>query len=133
MSRNMDYRHIITIEPGKRGGNPCIRGMRITVYDVLDYLAAGMSQEEILNCALLGLFQTGASIGVRPDHQKRVRRILHALNQAQRLQDLSIPGFGLHPLHGKPKRYAVSVNGPWRITFEWIEGEAWRVDLEQYH
>ena len=44
----MDYRHIITIEPGKRGGKPCIRGMRITVYDVLDYLAAGMSQEEIL-------------------------------------------------------------------------------------
>ena len=44
----MDYRHIITMEPGKRGGKPCIRGMRITVYDVLDYLASGMTQEEIL-------------------------------------------------------------------------------------
>ncbi len=44
----MDYRRIITIEPGKRGGKPCIRGMRITVYDVLEYLAAGMTQEEIL-------------------------------------------------------------------------------------
>lgn len=44
----MDYRKIITIEPGKRGGKPCIRGMRITVYDVLEYLAAGMTQEEIL-------------------------------------------------------------------------------------
>jgi len=42
------YQNIITIEPGKRGGKPCIRGMRITVYDVLSYLAAGMSQEEIL-------------------------------------------------------------------------------------
>ncbi|MHB1587432.1 MAG: DUF433 domain-containing protein [Acidiferrobacteraceae bacterium] len=42
------YRDIITIEPGKRGGKPCIRGMRITVYDVLDYLASGMTQEEIL-------------------------------------------------------------------------------------
>jgi toxin HigB-1 len=82
---------------------------------------------------LRDLFQTGASTGVRPDHQKRALRILHALHQAQRLQDLSIPGFGLHPLHGKPKRHAVSVNGPWRITFEWIEGDAWRVDLEQYH
>jgi uncharacterized protein (DUF433 family) len=40
--------NIITLEPGKRGGKPCIRGMRITVYDVLDYLASGMSQEEIL-------------------------------------------------------------------------------------
>ncbi|PSR02134.1 MAG: hypothetical protein BRD50_07635 [Bacteroidetes bacterium SW_11_45_7] len=38
----------ITIEPGKRSGQPCIRGMRITVYDILSYLAAGMSQEEIL-------------------------------------------------------------------------------------
>ncbi|MGB7134566.1 MAG: DUF433 domain-containing protein [Acidobacteriaceae bacterium] len=44
----MDYRKIITIEPGKMGGKPCIRGMRITVYDVLDYLAAGMNEEEIL-------------------------------------------------------------------------------------
>ena len=43
-----NYRDIITIEPGKRGGRPCIRGMRITVYDVLDYLASGMTQEEIL-------------------------------------------------------------------------------------
>lgn len=45
----MDYRKIITIEPGKRGGKPCIRGMRITVYDVLSYLASGMTIEEILD------------------------------------------------------------------------------------
>jgi uncharacterized protein (DUF433 family) len=44
----MSYQDIITIEPGKRGGKPWIRGMRITVYDVLEYLASGMSQEEIL-------------------------------------------------------------------------------------
>ncbi len=44
----MDYRNIITIEPGKRSGKPCIRGMRITVYDVLEYLASGMTHEEIL-------------------------------------------------------------------------------------
>lgn len=45
----MNYRDIITIEPGKRSGKPCIRGMRMTVYDVLDYLAAGMTHEEILD------------------------------------------------------------------------------------
>jgi uncharacterized protein (DUF433 family) len=44
----MDYRDIITIEPGKRGGKPTIRGMRITVQDVLEYLAGGMSEAEIL-------------------------------------------------------------------------------------
>ena len=46
--RYVSYREHITIEPGKCGGRPCIRGMRITVYDVLSYLAAGMSPEEIL-------------------------------------------------------------------------------------
>lgn len=46
---NTDWRKIITIEPDKRAGKPCIRGMRITVYDVLSYLAAGMTVEEILD------------------------------------------------------------------------------------
>ncbi len=45
----VDYTRIITIEPGKRGGKPCIRGLRITVYDVLDYLASGMTPEEIVD------------------------------------------------------------------------------------
>jgi uncharacterized protein (DUF433 family) len=45
----MNYQDIITIEPGKRGGKPCIRGMRITVYDVLEYMASGMSHDEVLN------------------------------------------------------------------------------------
>ena len=45
---SVDYRQIITIEPGKRGGKPCIRGMRITVYDILGYLASGMTAIEII-------------------------------------------------------------------------------------
>ena len=45
---NMDYRHLITIEPDMRSGQPCIRGLRMTVQDVLEYLASGMSVEEIL-------------------------------------------------------------------------------------
>jgi len=44
----MEYADIITMEPGKRNGKPCIRGLRITVYDVLEYLASGMSEAEIL-------------------------------------------------------------------------------------
>lgn len=44
----MDYRNVVTIEPDKMGGKPCIRGLRITVYDVLDYLASGMTEAEIL-------------------------------------------------------------------------------------
>ena len=45
---NVTYQDRITIEPGKRGGRPCIRGLRITVYDVLSYLAAGMTTDEVL-------------------------------------------------------------------------------------
>ena len=45
---SMDYSQIITLEPGKRSGKPCIRSLRITVYDVLEYLASGMTHKEIL-------------------------------------------------------------------------------------
>ena len=45
---NISYQDIITIEPGKRSGKPCIRGLRITVYDILEYFASGMTQDEIL-------------------------------------------------------------------------------------
>jgi uncharacterized protein (DUF433 family) len=48
MENTMDYAKIITIDPGRRSGKACIRGTRITVYDVLDYLAAGMTHEELL-------------------------------------------------------------------------------------
>src|SRR5260221_7996823 len=46
---SMDYSKIITIEPGKRSGKPCIRGLRITVQDILEYLAGGMTEDEILD------------------------------------------------------------------------------------
>jgi uncharacterized protein (DUF433 family) len=46
---DQDLTNIITIEPGQRGGKPCIRGMRITVYDQLEYLASGMTYQEILD------------------------------------------------------------------------------------
>ena len=65
-------------------------------------------------------------------HARCLRR-LEALDQAETLRDLNIPGFNLHELHGLPKRYSIHVNGPWCITFEWEEEEAIRVNLEQYH
>ncbi|HZL34053.1 MAG TPA: DUF433 domain-containing protein [Tepidisphaeraceae bacterium] len=45
----MNLESLITIEPGKRGGKPCVRGLRITVYDVLDYLASGMTEAQIIH------------------------------------------------------------------------------------
>lgn len=67
----MDYRQIITIEAGKRGGRPCIRGMRVTVYDILGWLAAGMSHEEILkDHPELGLEDIQASLAFAADRDQ---------------------------------------------------------------
>lgn len=82
---------------------------------------------------LAELFETGASRTIRPDLVARTLRRLDALHHAKALEDLRLPGFGLHRLKGAPVRHSISVNGPWRLTFEWQDGEAYRVDLEQYH
>ncbi|MGA6973902.1 MAG: type II toxin-antitoxin system RelE/ParE family toxin [Candidatus Binatus sp.] len=79
------------------------------------------------------LFRKGRSRRVAADLQNRALRRLDALERAATPRDLNIPGFDFHPLSGKPQRYSVHVNGPWCITFEWHEGDAWHVDLEQYH
>ncbi len=68
-----------------------------------------------------------------PNLHARCLRRLETLDQAETLRDLNIPGFNFHELHGLPKRYSIHVNGPWCITFEWEDGEAVRVNLEQYH
>lgn len=79
------------------------------------------------------LFETGASRKVREDLHGRALRRLDALESAETLEALKVPGFNFHRLRGRPKRYSLHVNGPWCITFEWDEGEPLRVDLEQYH
>jgi proteic killer suppression protein len=82
---------------------------------------------------LAELFEKGSSRKLRQDLQTRSLRRLEALDQAESLTELNIPGFNFHGLQGVPKRYSIHVNGPWCITFEWEEGNALRVDLEQYH
>ena len=79
------------------------------------------------------LFAVGKSAKVRPDHQKKCIRLLDALQQAIMPEDMNVPGWHFHGLHAKPKRYAVAVNGPWRVTFGFDGQDAIDVDLEQYH
>lgn len=70
----MDYAHLITIEPGKRSGQPCIRGLRITVQDVLEYLASGMSAEDILaDFPDLTAEDIRASLAFAADRERRLR------------------------------------------------------------
>jgi toxin HigB-1 len=82
---------------------------------------------------LAELFERGRSHKIRQDLQSRTLRRLEALDQAESLADLNIPGFNFHGLQGLHERYTIHVNGPWSITFEWEEGDAFKVDLEQYH
>ena len=82
---------------------------------------------------LAELFEVGRSRKVRQDLHARTLRRLDALDQAETLPELNIPGFNFHGLRGKPKRYSIHINGPWCVTFEWVDGDALRVDLEQYH
>lgn len=79
------------------------------------------------------LFEKGSSRKIRPDLQQRALRRLDALDSAEYLEQLNVPGFNFHPLRGRPRRYSLHLNGPWCITFEWEAGDALRVDLEQYH
>lgn len=89
--------------------------------------------ESFRHRGLRELFETGKSARVRPDLQRRTLVRLDAIEAATTLEDLRKPGFDFHPLNGKPQRYSVHVNGPWCITFEFHDGNAVRVDLEQYH
>jgi len=82
---------------------------------------------------LAELFEAGRTHRVRQDLQSRCLRRLEALDHTEVLNDLNVPGFNFHGLHGVPKRYSIHVNGPWCITFEWKDGEELRVDFEQYH
>lgn len=79
------------------------------------------------------LFEHGSSRRVRQDLISRCLRRLDVIDSASSLAGLHIPSFDFHRLHGKPVRYSIHVNGPFCITFEWNDGDAERVDLEQYH
>lgn len=79
------------------------------------------------------LFNEGDRRGVMPDLVKRIETRLAALNAAKRPQDVALPGWRLHALKGEA-RWAIDVNGPWRLTFAWgKDGDVDDVDLEQYH
>jgi proteic killer suppression protein len=83
--------------------------------------------------ALRDFFLEDDPRGIRPDLVERARGRLQALHRAKSLDDLRVPGWRLHPLRSRPVRYAIAINGPWRVTFEWADGDAVRVDIEQYH
>jgi toxin HigB-1 len=79
-------------------------------------------------------YESGSAAGIQPRHAKRLRMLLTALDTAQSIEDMGIPGFRLHPLKGEERdRWSVWVNGNWRVTFEFKDGHAYVLDYEDYH
>lgn len=83
---------------------------------------------------LAELWSSGRSAKIDAKLHRRVLVRLDRLDVAERAEDMNLPGFDFHALRGfSPIRYTVHVNGPWCITFEFRDGDAHRVDFEQYH
>ena len=79
-------------------------------------------------------FESGSRAGIQPHHAIRLRMQLTALDTAHALRDMDIPGFRLHALKGPERgRRSIWVNGNWRLTFEFHDGQAYVVDYEDYH
>ena len=79
-------------------------------------------------------FESGIVSGIQPHHAKRLRMLLAALDTAFMIDDMDVPGFRLHRLKGKEKgRWSVWVNGNWRMTFEFRDGDVFILDYEDYH
>jgi proteic killer suppression protein len=79
-------------------------------------------------------FESGNAAGILPHHAKRLRMLLAALDTAQSIEDMNVPGFRLHSLKGSERgRWSVWVNGNWRLTFEFRDGHAYVLDYEDYH
>ena len=79
-------------------------------------------------------FESGSSAGIQPHHSKRLRMLLAALDTAQSIDDMDVPGFRLHALKGTERgRWSVWVNANWRVTFEFKDGQAHVLDYEDYH
>jgi toxin HigB-1 len=79
-------------------------------------------------------YESGSLAGIQPAHGRRLQMQLAALETAHTIDDMSIPGFRLHALKGTEKgRWSIWVNGNWRITFEFENGNAHILDYEDYH
>jgi proteic killer suppression protein len=80
------------------------------------------------------LYETGKTTGVQSSHARKLRMQLAALDSAQVIGDMDLPGFDLHDLRGGRKgQWSISVNGNWRVTFEFRDGNAFVLDYEDYH
>ena len=83
---------------------------------------------------LENFFYTGTKKDIKPDHANKLERMLDRLNAANDLKDMNYPGSNLHALSGDRKgQYSARVSGNWRVFFEFVNGDAYVVDYDDYH
>lgn len=79
-------------------------------------------------------FETGSKAGIQAKHERRLRMQLAAIDTASIIEDIDLPGFKLHPLKGnRDGVWSITVNGYWRVTFEFKDGNAYILNYEDYH
>jgi len=79
-------------------------------------------------------FEKGKTSGIQTKHAKKLRMQLAAIHTAQDIDDINLPGFSLHQLKGERSNiWSISVNGNWRVTFEFTDGNAYILNYEDYH
>jgi|TARA_B100000745_G_scaffold157602_1_gene103164 proteic killer suppression protein len=79
-------------------------------------------------------FETGSASGIQAKHSKKLRMQLAAIDTACVIDDIDLPGFRLHPLKGtRDGLWSITVNGNWRVTFEFVDGNAYILNYEDYH
>lgn len=98
--------------------------LQVTIKMIRDFKHKGLAK----------FFQTGSAAGVQSSHVKKLRLILGRLNAAAEVGDMDLPGLRLHQLSGKRTDiWSVMVNGNWRVTFRFLDGDAEVVNYEDYH
>ncbi|WP_017327259.1 type II toxin-antitoxin system RelE/ParE family toxin [Synechococcus sp. PCC 7336] len=104
-----------------------LRDAQLAIYDgsvIISFRHKGLKR----------FFETGKTSGIQAKHAKRLRIQLAALDTAQSIEDVDLPGFRLHPLKVKQQgRWSIWVNGNWRLTFAFEDGNAQILDYEDYH
>ncbi|MEZ8292946.1 Killer protein [Vibrio tasmaniensis] len=79
-------------------------------------------------------FETGSKAGIQAKHERKLRMQLAAIDTATIIDDVDLPGFKLHPLKGdRDGIWSITINGNWRVTFEFIDGNAYILNYEDYH
>lgn len=83
---------------------------------------------------LKNFFETGSKAGIQAKHERKLRMQLAAIDTATVIEDINLPSYKLHPLKGERGGiWSVTVNGNWRVTFEFVDGNAYILNYEDYH